>query len=41
MSKSKKNIVDPKDIIETYGVDTARFLLCLIHHQIVTWNGVI
>ena len=27
MSKSKKNIVDPDDIIETYGADTARWFV--------------
>lgn len=27
MSKSKKNVVDPDDIIETYGADTARFFM--------------
>jgi len=27
MSKSKKNTVDPTDIIETYGVDTARWYM--------------
>ena len=27
MSKSKRNIVDPDDIIETYGADTARWFM--------------
>ena len=27
MSKSKKNIVDPSDIIEKYGADTARWFM--------------
>lgn len=27
MSKSKKNVVDPKEIIETYGVDAARLFM--------------
>ncbi|HZT20274.1 MAG TPA: leucine--tRNA ligase, partial [Dongiaceae bacterium] len=27
MSKSKKNVVDPSDIIETYGADTARWFV--------------
>ena len=27
MSKSKKNVVDPNDIIETYGADTARWFV--------------
>ena len=27
MSKSKKNTVDPTDIIETYGADTARWFM--------------
>ena len=27
MSKSKKNVVDPDDIIESYGADTARFFV--------------
>ena len=27
MSKSKKNVVDPQQIIETYGADTARFFM--------------
>ena len=27
MSKSKKNVVDPDDIIDSYGADTARFLV--------------
>ena len=27
MSKSKKNIVDPSEIIETYGADTARWFM--------------
>jgi len=27
MSKSKKNVVDPADIIETYGADTARWFM--------------
>ena len=27
MSKSKKNVVDPRDIIETYGADTARWFI--------------
>jgi leucyl-tRNA synthetase len=27
MSKSKKNVVDPDDIIESYGADTARFFM--------------
>ncbi len=27
MSKSKKNVVDPKNIIDSYGADTARFFM--------------
>lgn len=27
MSKSKKNTVDPQDIIEQYGADTARWFM--------------
>ncbi|MDU0112668.1 class I tRNA ligase family protein [Psychrosphaera aquimarina] len=27
MSKSKKNVVDPDDIIASYGADTARFFM--------------
>ena len=27
MSKSKKNVVDPTQIIETYGADTARWFM--------------
>jgi leucyl-tRNA synthetase len=27
MSKSKKNVVDPNDILETYGADTARWFM--------------
>ena len=27
MSKSKKNVVDPQQIIQTYGADTARFFM--------------
>ncbi|WP_420548476.1 leucine--tRNA ligase [Curvivirga sp.] len=27
MSKSKKNVVDPEDIVETYGADTARLFM--------------
>ena len=27
MSKSKKNVVDPEDIVATYGADTARFFM--------------
>lgn len=27
MSKSKKNVVDPDDILESYGADTARFFM--------------
>ena len=27
MSKSKKNVIDPEDIIETYGADTARWFM--------------
>lgn len=27
MSKSKKNVVDPQDIIDTYGADAARFFI--------------
>ena len=27
MSKSKKNVVDPNDIIEAYGADTARWFM--------------
>jgi leucyl-tRNA synthetase len=27
MSKSKKNTVDPDDIVVSYGFDTARFVL--------------
>ena len=27
MSKSKKNVVDPQEIIQTYGADTARFFM--------------
>jgi len=27
MSKSKKNVVDPEDIIDTYGADTARWFM--------------
>ena len=27
MSKSKKNVVDPQQIIENYGADTARFFM--------------
>ena len=27
MSKSKKNVVDPDDIIDSYGADTARFFM--------------
>ena len=27
MSKSKKNVVDPNDIIELYGADTARWFM--------------
>jgi len=39
MSKSKRNVVDPELIIETYGADTARCLCCPTHHQNVIWNG--
>ena len=39
MSKSKKNVVDPQQIIENFGADTARFLCYLIHHLIEIWNG--
>ena len=27
MSKSKKNVVDPDDIIDSYGADTARWFM--------------
>ena len=27
MSKSKKNTIDPENIIELYGADTARFFM--------------
>ena len=27
MSKSKKNVIDPQQIIENYGADTARFFM--------------
>ena len=27
MSKSKKNVVDPQQIIDNYGADTARFFM--------------
>jgi leucyl-tRNA synthetase len=27
MSKSKKNVVDPQDIIDTYGADAARLFI--------------
>ena len=27
MSKSKKNVVDPNDIIDSYGADTARWFM--------------
>jgi leucyl-tRNA synthetase len=27
MSKSKRNVVDPDDIIDSYGADTARFFM--------------
>ena len=27
MSKSKKNVIDPEDIIKTYGADTARWFM--------------
>ena len=27
MSKSKKNVVDPNDIINSYGADTARWFM--------------
>ncbi len=27
MSKSKKNVVDPDDILASYGADTARFFM--------------
>ena len=27
MSKSKKNVIDPEDIIKSYGADTARWFM--------------
>ena len=40
MSKSKKNVVDPQQIIEDFGADTARFFVCyLILLLIEIWSG--
>ena len=40
MSKSKGNTVDPQEMIEKYGADTARlFILFAAHHQPKTLNG--
>ena len=39
MSKSKKNVVDPQQIIENFGADTHVFSCYQIHHQIEIWNG--
>ena len=38
MSKSKRNVVDPELIIETYGADTAR-LFMLSDPLNAIWNG--
>ena len=32
MSKSKKNVVDPTDTIDTYGADTARWFMLSDSH---------
>jgi len=41
MSKSKKNIVDPDEMIETYGTDTVRVFTLLQHPPKKTSNGVL
>lgn len=39
MSKSKGNVVDPDDIINKYGADTARLLSFLLHLLLKNLNG--
>ena len=39
MSKSRKNVVDPDDIIEHYGADTARLFIVSDSPRIVTSFG--
>ena len=36
MSKSKRNTVDPDDIIVAYGADTARWFMLRTHRPIAT-----
>ena len=39
MSKSKKNTIDPQEIISQYGADAVRFLFLLIVHRKEMFNG--
>lgn len=39
MSKSKGNVVDPDEIIEKYGADTARLFILLLRLRLKSLNG--
>ena len=39
MSKSKKNVVDPEDIIGNYGADTARWFMLSDSPQTEIYSG--
>ena len=39
MSKSKKNVVDPDEIVATYGADTARWFMLSDSPPSATFNG--
>ena len=41
MSKSKKNVVDPNDIIDSYGADTARWFILSDSPFSEIYNGLI
>jgi hypothetical protein len=41
MSKSKKNTIDPDEMIRLYGADTVRLFMLLQPLRKRTWNGAI
>ena len=39
MSKSKKNTIDPEEMINNYGADAVRLFILLIVHLLKMFNG--